>query len=202
MPKIVLIADWCNWVEETSIEGCVGPNGWKDLNGNPTYDWYMQITQAYSTIFKSDSLPANTFVKQDGYTNVYFWNGSCLNTYSPSYKPNGKPIIELPASWLQNHGYWNFCGSAMHSSGGPEVSSSPNPFNPSVNILFNLPHEGDVKLQIYDILGRKVATLVNGPFTQGKHEIKWVPVNQASGTYFYRLTWNGQNIVKKILFLK
>ncbi|MFC2085478.1 VWA domain-containing protein [Bacteroidota bacterium] len=65
----------------------------------------------------------------------------------------------------------------------------PNPFNPSTTILFDIPARNNVIIEIYDIIGRKVKTLLNGPVNQGRNEIVWDGLNQAgeavtTGNYF------------------
>jgi FG-GAP-like repeat len=104
-PNFILIADWNNWNEETSIEGCEGINGWKDLNGYSTYDWYLKITKTYINILKENNLPTNTYLKQDGLVPLYKWTGDRFMQFPPTYKPYKTPIIELPEYWLQTHNY-------------------------------------------------------------------------------------------------
>lgn len=69
----------------------------------------------------------------------------------------------------------------------------PNPFNPATNIDFALPHSGLVKLDIFNILGQTVATLVNREMDAGQYSIRWEGSDNggrpvASGIYFYRLS--------------
>lgn len=63
----------------------------------------------------------------------------------------------------------------------------PNPFNPSTSISFTLPASGNVTLQVYNVLGQVVATLLDGSLEAGMHSVTWTPVGLASGTYVYRL---------------
>jgi hypothetical protein len=63
----------------------------------------------------------------------------------------------------------------------------PNPFNPATIIRFNLPQKSLVKLEVYDILGQRVAQLVNTELIAGTHEVLFDASNLASGIYFYRL---------------
>jgi hypothetical protein len=63
----------------------------------------------------------------------------------------------------------------------------PNPFNPSTSIAFNLPVSSDVTLSVYNVLGQKVATLVNGPMTAGTHSVAFDASRLASGIYIYEL---------------
>ncbi len=78
----------------------------------------------------------------------------------------------------------------------------PNPFNPTTTINFALPKAGDVSLVVYDILGRKVAELVNGNLAAGYHTINFNASNFASGVYFYRLQAGNFVSVKKLMLLK
>jgi hypothetical protein len=64
----------------------------------------------------------------------------------------------------------------------------PNPFNPSTVIGYRLPADARVSLIVYDVLGRKVATLVDGPMAAGSHTSRWDALSCGSGVYFARLT--------------
>jgi subtilisin-like proprotein convertase family protein len=68
----------------------------------------------------------------------------------------------------------------------------PNPFNPTTNIAYNLPQDAKVNMHVFDLLGRHVATLVNGSQMAGKYIVNWNGRGDnreevASGIYFYRL---------------
>ena len=63
----------------------------------------------------------------------------------------------------------------------------PNPFNPSTTIKYELPKSSEVRLSMYDVLGREVSVLVNEKRDAGVHEVKFDGANLASGVYFYRL---------------
>lgn len=78
----------------------------------------------------------------------------------------------------------------------------PNPFNPSTKISFALPKDSEVELRVFDLLGREVATLVNGMVKVGQHEVEWQATGMPSGVYFYRLTTDGFSQSKKLLLLK
>ncbi|MEX1276198.1 MAG: T9SS type A sorting domain-containing protein, partial [Bacteroidota bacterium] len=64
----------------------------------------------------------------------------------------------------------------------------PNPFNPSTTIQYGLPTQSMVTLKVYDVVGRVVATLVNGEIPSGSHEVAFNAHTLASGLYFYRLS--------------
>lgn len=78
----------------------------------------------------------------------------------------------------------------------------PNPFNASTTIEFNLPEAGDVTIQIYDILGRNIETLISGNQSAGAHSIVWHADNQPSGVYFYRINARNFSDQKSCLLLK
>ncbi len=79
----------------------------------------------------------------------------------------------------------------------------PNPFNPSTTIQFGLPAEVQVNLIVYDILGRKVATLINNEnMSAGTYQHNFDASHLASGTYIYRLQAGQKVQVKKMLLLK
>jgi len=79
----------------------------------------------------------------------------------------------------------------------------PNPFNPSTTIGYSLPNAGNVTLKVYDLLGKEVATLVNGYQVAGNHKVTFNASHLTSGVYFYRLTTGSSyNVVKKMVLLK
>ncbi|MEX0843958.1 MAG: DUF5689 domain-containing protein [Balneolaceae bacterium] len=80
----------------------------------------------------------------------------------------------------------------------------PNPFNPSTVISYQLAENSSVTLQVFDLLGREVATLVNGERrAAGEHQVTFEAGNLSSGVYIYRLsTGNGQHLMKKMLLVK
>ena len=78
----------------------------------------------------------------------------------------------------------------------------PNPFNPATHIQFTIPEQTDVKLQIFDVLGRQVDVLVNKTLPIGHHEILWSPNNLSSGFYFYKLEAGSFMQTRKMVLLK
>ncbi|MCG3158533.1 MAG: hypothetical protein DKINENOH_05177 [bacterium] len=83
----------------------------------------------------------------------------------------------------------------------------PNPFNPTTLIHFDLPEAGQVKLTVYDAMGRLVRTLVSEHRPAGSYEILWDATDEqgtrvASGVYLYRLEVNDFTAVRRMLMLK
>lgn len=78
----------------------------------------------------------------------------------------------------------------------------PNPFNPVTTISYTIGETSNVNLVVYDILGRRVATLVNEVQSAGLHHINFDASRLSSGTYIYRLETNGQIATKKMMLIK
>lgn len=111
---------------------------------------------------------------------------SCLNwLYGITATPEAPAVMPTEFSLMQNY---------------------PNPFNPETTIPFALPVRSNVKLSVYDLLGREVATLAEGSFEAGTHTVSWDASNLSSGVYFYRLDAQGAqqnfNSTRKIVLMK
>jgi len=78
----------------------------------------------------------------------------------------------------------------------------PNPFNPSTSIAFSLPREVPVSLKVFDVLGREVATILDGTKQAGDHTVGWNAGGHPSGVYFYRLLTGEYSETKKFVLEK
>ncbi len=79
----------------------------------------------------------------------------------------------------------------------------PDPFNPTTTIEFTVPEDGVVSLKVYEVLGREVATLVNGELKAGVlHQATFDGTNLPSGVYFSRLEYKDKQLMRKLLLLK
>jgi cytochrome c peroxidase len=94
----------------------------------------------------------------------------------------------------------------MHRGGiAPLASlnvSGPNPFNPSTTISYYLPEAGNVRLQVFDVSGRNVATLVDGWQNAGDHRVDFVAPRLSSGTYFVRFVRGAEILTTKLVLLE
>jgi len=88
----------------------------------------------------------------------------------------------------------------------PEViflsSNFPNPFNATTTIAYSLPEASCVTIEIYDILGGRVATLINNRQSEGYHRLVWNAADMPSGTYFYKIIAGDYSEIKKMALLK
>jgi flagellar hook assembly protein FlgD len=83
----------------------------------------------------------------------------------------------------------------------------PNPFNPTTNIQYELPQKSDVQISIYDLLGRKVTTLVSEKQDAGKKTVTWNATNDqgkpvSAGVYLYQIRAGEYVQTKKMLLIK
>jgi len=83
----------------------------------------------------------------------------------------------------------------------------PNPFNPVTTIRFDVPKESHVQMDVYNILGQRIRTLVNGTMQPGFHSVSWNGTNDmgkplASGMYIYRIHSSEFTAVKKLVLMK
>lgn len=115
--------------------------------------------------------------------------------------PNGTPVHVRNIT--VNVG---FLGLQNNNNGIPKSFSLyqnyPNPFNPSTNIKFDLPVDGKVKLNIYDITGKVVATLVNDKLSAGSYSYDFNAGKLSSGIYFYKLESSEFTAIKKMILVK
>ena len=78
----------------------------------------------------------------------------------------------------------------------------PNPFNPTTQIQYSLGTGSDVEITVYDLVGNKVATLVNGYQSAGNHDVVWDASEATAGVYLYQLKTNNVVETKKMLLVK
>jgi len=119
---------------------------------------------------------------------------------------NGVAIIDM--------GCYEFGADSVGVSDNPisvtgyHLTNYPNPFNPETKIVFDLPESGQVQLEIYNIKGQRVKTLLDCYMSPGRSEMLWNSKDDngkrvSSGVYFYRLKVNGKTEkTKKMLLLK
>lgn len=109
----------------------------------------------------------------------------------------------------QNQSGWNLYGwfengnDAATIPGKPIISANyPNPFNAVTTITFDLARSGNTSLEIFNLAGQKVETLLDGNIEAGRHEIRWDASRYASGVYFYKITADGEQLVQRMTLLK
>ena len=154
---------------------------------------FTDLTESFAqtTVTGGDGLPAGSLIWNDG-LNTTFMAGSPAARFEAAH-----------AKYLADGGV---SAVAPTGTGVAEVYSLsqnyPNPFNPTTEITFVLPKAGNVTLTVFNMLGQKVATLINGSQASGVHSVTFNATNLSSGTYFYRLESGSTTLVKKMMLLK
>lgn len=87
------------------------------------------------------------------------------------------------------------------------LTNYPNPFNPTTTISFDLPTDSEVSVEVYNVKGQKVKTLINTKMTQGQHKIIWSGLDSnnkpvGSGIYLYKVKAGNLEAVKRMILLK
>ncbi len=87
------------------------------------------------------------------------------------------------------------------------LKNYPNPFNPTTKIAFEIGESGTTKVEVFNIKGQKVKTLINERMNAGEHSVIWNGKNNnnkqvVSGVYFYRVSVNGSQRTNKMIMLK
>ena len=82
------------------------------------------------------------------------------------------------------------------------INLYPNPFNPQINIEYNLPTTSNVSVSIYNVKGQEITKLVDSIQSTGYHKVTWFATNQNSGIYFVQITADNDVINRKMMYLK
>jgi len=107
--------------------------------------------------------------------------------------------------WEALKGWFNGCSEIAEATLPTAYSLSqnyPNPFNATTTIKYQLPAEGDVKLEVYNLFGQKVATLVDGKQQAGYRSVNWDASEISSGLYFYKLTVGDFTETRRMMLVK
>lgn len=158
--------------------------GYPDMNGTtlPTSAGTHQFTFTY----KKDPAWVDSLVSTVAFVqNDASAQKEVLNVSEGADNPTAIENIssEIPASFRLHQNY-------------------PNPFNPSTSIKFDVPVSGNVKLKVYNSIGKEVATLVNENLIAGTYNFNFNAANLASGVYIYKLETTNFADVKKMMLLK
>jgi hypothetical protein len=109
-------------------------------------------------------------------------------------------------SWLFN---LDATGTAITTAGDDALpdrvrlfDNYPNPFNPTTTLMYELPEAMNVRLEVFDLLGRRVRVLDEGPRTSGAHSLTFDATGLSTGVYVYVLKAGGTRLTRKMILLR
>ena len=151
-----------------------------------------EATQAAGLIKAKHNIPIHTSVPPDPYSDA------AVARFTPLNK-----LIVRPGSTIALN---NSATSVEYSTLSPEgfrlEQNYPNPFNPTTVISYQLSVNENVRLSIFDVLGRETALLVNEKKPAGSYGVQWNAAGMPSGTYFYKLQVGKYTETKKLVLIK
>ena len=167
--------------------------------------WDIENLPIHTKVILIDQISGTQINIRDQYSYTFTTQpkGSFSTSYSGpvgTYPLVGEPRFNLLVSY-----------DALTSGGNIKVLPAefalypayPNPFNPSTTISFDLPETGKVSLNVYDIKGALVGTLLNESKIAGTYQYKWTPNSElTSGMYIFELKTKNQTSHQKITYIK
>lgn len=145
-----------------------------DVGESADFVWNVRVSDGFDTLDVASSYDVET----NSFTSLYYAINLERGMGTSNELTNG-----LPTSYDLKQNY-------------------PNPFNPTTKIAFDLPEASDVELTVFDMLGRKVATLVNERMTAGQHNFNFDASRLASGMYIYRIDAGSFTSTRKMMLIK
>jgi hypothetical protein len=215
-----IIAVFSNYSVISLWSSTNGGTSWADISGNleqnangtgngPSCRWVTSVfANATMTYFVATSTGLYSTSNLNGTATVWAQEGSNTIGNVVCTMVKGRDSDEFVA--VATHGAGIYSASNVTSvedgSSLPEdytlYQNYPNPFNPSTTISFSLAQAGNVKLTLFDALGRNVQEIANKEFSSGNHSINFNAANLTSGVYFYRIEAGSFVQSKKMILLK
>ena len=190
----------------------LGPGVYETITSSSTYDAYGTLNLPNGSFQALRSVQSTTFKTYNGGSLVYsstsysiVWNtvqGHQLTVGIDSGATSGSVSVKS-ISWTRMSQTPTAVKMMTEQPAGFMLAQNyPNPFNPTTVISYSLPSAGRINLRVYDLLGREVATLVDGQTEAGVHEVSFDASRLPSGTYFYQLRAGSLVASKKLVYLK
>ena len=156
------------------------------LNSSSSYGGVVSRQRTYTTSINPDNI---LYTK----VTVRSSSGQVATAYRSVYVPPDGGCFNPPCQLAVEEAAPETAGATLAAS-TPDVPTSfalhaayPNPFNPTAEIAFDLPEASDVRLAVYDVMGREVTRLAEGPMGAGSHRVRFEAAGLPSGVYLYRL---------------
>ncbi|MBL1215590.1 MAG: T9SS type A sorting domain-containing protein [Ignavibacteriae bacterium] len=192
------------------------PDSSGGLASNPDANLLMAGFSKGQSLFPSD--PPGSDVLWDGAgivtkTNRQFrkWKGGIMYEGGPvvisTFPYYGTGKIRIHPRWFRFRDLFkNQIDGTIKEQNLPKdlkvLNNYPNPFNPSTTIEFHIAAATQVRIDIFNIMGQKVKTLLDQEMQAGNHKVEWNASEIASGIYFYKVQANGIQEVKRMILIK
>ena len=191
-----------------------------DASGNMFMTYSRSSTTEYASMYRTGMLTTDATIQasvlvKSGAGTVTSGRWGDYSAIAPD--PSNSAAVWMNAGYSQSNGAWAEWVAAtsfgvapkaglVHESTSPSTfalnANYPNPFNPTTTISFSLPSQLETKLHIFDVIGREVATLVDGLQEAGEHQISFDASQLSSGVYYYRLQAGGNVEIHKMVLMK
>ncbi len=214
MDEITIAIDWPTAtlpVELTSFTAVANGRGvelaWKTASETNNYGFEVERSEINHRSIGSLNQSADESMRQ--WNKIGFIEGHGTTNAPKSYSfvdGSAGGTVAYRLKQIDRDGSFEYSNQVEVTIAAPAefalMQNHPNPFNPATSISYTLPVAGQVSLKIYDMLGKEVATLVNGMQDAGAKIAKFDASQLPSGMYFYTLRTQNFSATKKMLLVK
>ena len=179
--------------------------GWnKSFVSGDIYDVTLNIYQSVNSNPAYFTMPVQVKLNTSlGDTIVTLFNNAQIQNFQFQVIGDPQSIVFDPGNWiLKNNTVVTEVEDNYQPLNYSLEQNYPNPFNPSTTIEFGMPQNGFVTLKVFNVLGKEVATLVNGQIETGEHRVEFDASGLNSGVYFYQIESGNYTETKKMILLK
>ena len=157
-----------------------------ESDSNLIYNYGLSINSVY------------TFTDYDVSYGENYWY-KIIATDSSRIQKESEPLFATPNN---NENTYSIIDDNFYQNTYKLKQNYPNPFNPSTTISFSIPNTEYVTLDIFNMLGQKMETIIEQHLNPGNYHIKWTANNLAEGIYFYRLKAGNFMMIKSMILIK
>ena len=176
-----------------------------NVNGNSVSLIWSTATETNNSGFEVQRKSANS-----GWTNIGFVSGFGTTTEAKSYSFTDENLSVGSYSYrlkqIDYDGTYEIYAGINVDVNAPVTFSLeqnyPNPFNPSTSIKYSVAQDGFVNVSVFNLIGEKVATLVNGNVKAGSYDVNFNASSLSSGVYFYSIEAGDFKSVRKMMLMK